>query len=78
MPRLTEGRFEETYPGAGYSPEEIEFILAIERCPAQARRPFPTWHEVLQVFKSLGYRKEGAPGWPEKGADSATESVTQQ
>ena len=57
MPRLTEMRPEETYPGAGYSPEEVEFMMAMERYKREAHRPFPTWHEVLRVFKALGYRK---------------------
>lgn len=43
--------------GADYSPEECEFLRAIERYKRERRRPFPTCREVLEVFKSLGYRK---------------------
>ena len=57
MPHRTEGRFEETYPGAGYSADEVEFILAMERYQRATGRKFPTWHEVLRVLKGLGYRK---------------------
>ncbi len=57
MPRLTEGRFEETYSGASYSREEVEFIMAMERYQRETHRRFPTWHEVLRVLKNLGYRK---------------------
>ena len=66
MPRLTEMRPEETYPGASYSPEEVEFFMAIERYQREAHRPFPTWHEVLRVLKSLGYRKVAPPRRPRK------------
>ncbi|MFL5342635.1 MAG: hypothetical protein ACJ8F7_21080 [Gemmataceae bacterium] len=57
MPRLTEMRPEETYPGAEYSADEVEFMMAMERYKRRASRPFPTWHEVLRVVKALGYRK---------------------
>ena len=37
--------------------ESLEFIQAIEVFKKTKRRPFPTWVEVLQVLKDLGYRK---------------------
>jgi hypothetical protein len=40
-----------------YSDAECEFILAMERYKRETRRRFPSWHEVLGVLKSLGYRK---------------------
>ncbi len=58
MPRYTEGRMQENFPGSELTPDEIEFMLAIEKYKRQRRRPHPTWHEVLRVLKSLGYRKE--------------------
>jgi hypothetical protein len=61
MPRLTDARYEENFPGSGFSDEEREFLVAIERYKRLNRRPFPTWHEVLSVVKSLGYRKEADP-----------------
>ena len=45
------------YPGAEYTPDEIEFMLAMDRYKRDNKRPFPTWHEVLQVLLSLGYSK---------------------
>jgi len=57
MPRLTESRYEENFPGSAYTPDEIEFLLAMEHYKRKNRRPFPTWHEVLQVVQALGYRK---------------------
>ena len=60
VPRFTEARYQENFPGAGFSAAEIEFMIAIERYKREACRPFPTWHEVLRVLKSLGYRKPRA------------------
>jgi hypothetical protein len=57
MPRLTEGRFEENFPGSSFTPDEIEFMLAMERYRRKHGRRFPTCHEVLAVLLSLGYRK---------------------
>lgn len=41
-----------------YSPEEFEFLRAMEKYRREQRRPFPTCCEVLRVLKSLGYRRE--------------------
>lgn len=54
---FTEERFQEVHPGAGYTDDEVEFMLAIDRYKRLAQRPFPTWHEVLRVLRELGYRK---------------------
>ena len=32
-------------------------MKAMEEYKAEFARPFPTWSEVLEVLKSLGYRK---------------------
>jgi hypothetical protein len=40
-----------------YTPEEIEFMRAMDRYKRDNRRPFPTWGEILAVLKALGYRK---------------------
>lgn len=52
-----------------YSDEEIIFMKAMEQYKRSNRRPFPTWSEVLEVMRSLGYRKTEAatilPGLPE-------------
>ncbi|MAG57300.1 MAG: hypothetical protein CMJ83_13485 [Planctomycetes bacterium] len=37
--------------------EALEFIKAIEEYKALKERPFPSWTEVIQVIKALGYRK---------------------
>ena len=42
-------------------PEDVlEFIQAIDDYKRQENRPFPTWSEILDIVKSLGYdRKAG-------------------
>lgn len=35
----------------------LEFVNAIDTYKRDKRRPFPAWSEVLQIVKSLGYRK---------------------
>ena len=51
-----------------YSDEEIIFMKAMDQYKRANRRPFPTWSEVLEVLRSLGYRKTEAttalPGLP--------------
>ncbi len=36
-------------------PDVIEFITAIDDYKRLNRRPFPTWSEVLEILKTLGY-----------------------
>lgn len=44
-----------------YSGEEIEFMKAMDQYKRDNRRPFPTWSEVLEVLRALGYRKVADP-----------------
>jgi hypothetical protein len=39
------------------NPEQWEFLQAINEYKQVNGRPFPTWSEVLDVFKAIGYRK---------------------
>lgn len=48
--------FEKEYDG-----EESEFLRAIDLYKRINRRPFPTWCEVLEVLRALGYRKVADP-----------------
>ncbi len=41
--------------------EQFEFITAINEYKRVNRRPFPSWTEVLDVMKALGYRKVAEP-----------------
>jgi hypothetical protein len=43
------------------SDEQFEFIMAIDEYKRANSRPFPTWTEVLEVIKALGYRKVADP-----------------
>jgi hypothetical protein len=40
-----------------YSAAEMEFMQAIQLYKQQSGRMFPTWSEVLEVLRSLGYQK---------------------
>ena len=44
-----------------YTPEEIEFIGAMDGYKRRSGRMFPTCSEVLEVIKSLGYEKQPRP-----------------
>jgi hypothetical protein len=43
------------------SDEQFEFLLAIDEYKRKNARPFPTWTEVLEVIKALGYRRVAEP-----------------
>ncbi|MFC1781746.1 hypothetical protein ACFLZ8_05750 [Planctomycetota bacterium] len=43
------------------SKEQFEFLKAIDEYKRKNTRPFPTWTEVLEVVKALGYRKVAEP-----------------
>jgi hypothetical protein len=44
-----------------YTGDEIEFMRAMDDYKRYNQRPFPTWSEVLEVVRALGYRKTEAP-----------------
>ncbi len=44
-----------------YNEEEITFMKAMDQYKRDNRRPFPTWSEVLEVLRALGYRKVAEP-----------------
>lgn len=43
------------------SEEQFAFLMAIDEYKKKNSRPFPTWTEVLEVIKALGYRKVAEP-----------------
>jgi hypothetical protein len=51
-----------------YTDDEISFMKAMDQYKRDNRRPFPTWSEVLEVLRALGYRKvaesTALPGLP--------------
>ncbi len=46
-----------TFKGSEYTPDQLEFMQAIDRYKRAHRRPFPAWSEVLDVLLALGYKK---------------------
>jgi hypothetical protein len=44
-----------------YTNDEIEFMKAMDQYKRDNRRPFPTWSEVLEVLRALGYRRTAEP-----------------
>src|SRR3954462_6765825 len=55
-----------------YSDDETGFMKAMDRYKRENRRPFPTWSEVLEVLRSLGYRRVAEPtALPGKGPGPA-------
>jgi hypothetical protein len=44
-----------------YSDDEIEFMKAMDLYKRRSGRQFPTWSEVLEVIRNLGYRKVEPP-----------------
>jgi hypothetical protein len=44
-----------------YDEEEITFMRSMDQYKRDNRRPFPTWSEVLEVLRALGYRKVAEP-----------------
>ena len=63
-----------------YSTAELEFMQAMQEYKQKSGRMFPTWSEVLEVLRDLGYRKP--PGelgddesLPDVGDDSPSEPI---
>ena len=42
-----------------YSEAEMEFMMAMNEYKQRSGRMFPTWSEVLEVLRGLGYEKVG-------------------
>jgi len=74
-------------PQTEVTTEVLDFIKALDDYKKTKNRPFPTWSEVLEVLKQLGYRQvedarpiedigeqaNAAPaGSPKKAAKKAT------
>jgi len=41
-------------------PDVLEFIQAIDDYKRANGRPFPSWSEVLEIIKTLGYERAEA------------------
>lgn len=51
-----------TQVGADYTPEQVEFFMAIDAWKRRTGRVAPTWPEVLAIAQDLGWRKVAEPG----------------
>jgi hypothetical protein len=51
-----------------YSGEEIEFMRAMDEYKRKSGRMFPTWSEVLEVVRGLGYVKPEGTAEPAAAA----------
>ena len=43
-----------------YTQEELDFLRDVDRWQREKGVKFPTWVQILQLLKSLGYRKVAA------------------
>jgi len=41
--------------------EQFAFVMAVDQYKKQNNKPFPSWTEVLEIVKALGYRKVAEP-----------------
>lgn len=63
------------------TPEQFLFVKSIDAFKRVNDRPFPSWCEVLEVLRKLGYRKtlpseltiKGVPDWTEAADANAFE-----
>jgi hypothetical protein len=44
-----------------YSDDEIDFMKEMDDYKRRSGRQFPTWSEVLEVLRSMGYRRVAEP-----------------
>jgi hypothetical protein len=59
-----------------YSTPELEFMQAMHEYKQTSGRMFPTWSEVLEVLRGLGYEKPGGCAAPVSTAPAAKASRT--
>jgi hypothetical protein len=50
-----------SFDGSEMTEDEIEFLLAVASYQKRFRRRYPTWLEVLNILRCLGYRKVAEP-----------------
>lgn len=48
---------DENFPGSDYLSDEVELFKAVERYKHKKRLKFVSVRELLEIVKSLGYRK---------------------
>lgn len=58
--------------------EQFEFVMAVDKYKKLNNRPFPTWTEILEIIKALGYRKVAEPCSLEELSSAVQASAMQQ
>ncbi len=53
--------YEGLYPGSEYSPEDLEFLLAVEAYQKKHSARFLSFVEIFIIVKSLGYVRLDPP-----------------
>ena len=53
--------YSEFFDGSDMTEDETEFLLAMAAYQKRFQRRYPTWLEVLNVLRCLGYRKVAEP-----------------
>ena len=56
-PGLRRNDFVKSAEEGQMTPEQFLFVAAIDAYKRVNQKPFPTWTEVLEVIRKLGYRK---------------------
>lgn len=41
--------------------EQFTFVMAVDQYKKQNNKPFPSWTEILEILKAIGYRKVAEP-----------------
>ncbi len=72
---LRRNDFEKTAEEGEMSREQFLFVAAIDAYKRVNQRPYPTWTEVLEVMRKLGYRKTQAMDLSLPGAEDWTEAA---
>ena len=54
---ITPGRSHVRGEATEYTEDEMQFMMAMEKYKRE-KNPYPSYAEVLEVAKSLGYRKD--------------------
>jgi predicted ribonuclease toxin of YeeF-YezG toxin-antitoxin module len=55
--KLTNRRMSPTTSNRNYTPDEVEFMNALDEFKRASGRTFPTCSEILDILRKLGYEK---------------------
>ena len=58
-----------------YTPEEIEFMKALDAYKRRSGRMFPTCSEILEVIRALGYARAGDDPDPDEPSNPTVDTA---